>query len=689
MPRPTPARTGRPVRIRLTPPLRSRCALALLTLLLIATPCAAQTALTAEAGLDRYYRSERWLPLQLTLSNQGAPTRAEVRARVATGQQNAAQYVLPERELPSGANQRYTLHIKAPQGYVSQPLAVDLYQEGRLINTVRPAASLVGDGDWLVASIARGESTVKLLAAVKLPPTQASRGSGAPSQGRNGSVTVNVASLPPENVPTRWHGLEAADLVVIGDVSERDFTTDQQAALVHYVEAGGTLVVTGGVNWRRLASPFFRDLLPVSVTGARTVSGLPELRSMVAAAGPSGSQFAMCEASPKPGARVMLSSGGQPAIVAGHRGNGQVIYTGFDPSLPPFRSWEGTASLWKSLLLEPGPARIVDGLSRGESLDAASGGYGGGGGARLADAPFSISQLDIPAFYVVALFLLAYIIVLVPVNYYVLKAKDRKEYAWITTPVIVLVFTVGAYLIGYGHKGGRTLISKVGMVEAHSGQRMGSTLCYAGLFSPKKTTYDVRVAGDAGGTTLLSEPASERGAGALRIVEDDSQRVRDFGVDMWAMRVMEEEGLIPLGNGFASRVVHEGKRFRGTVRNGTRFTLEDCHLVLGSRSITVESLPPGKQITVEIADDASSTASGSFLPASLLQQIRGEGDTERIRRAALRPLTDVAHPGSRGWSAPPYPLLTGWVREPVAPLEVDGRETRERAAMLMVVHLDQ
>ena len=94
-------------------------------------------------------------------------------------------------------------------------------------------------------------------------------------------------------------------------------------------------------------------------------------------------------------------------------------------------------------------------------------GYGRYSGAptRLADAPFAIPQLDIPAFYVVALFLLAYIVVLVPVNYFVLKAKDKKEYAWLTTPAIVLVFSFGAYLIGYGFKGGRTLVVKAGLIR--------------------------------------------------------------------------------------------------------------------------------------------------------------------------------------------------------------------------------
>src|SRR5687768_18578601 len=74
--------------------------LALLTVLLLPGNARAQAVVTAEAGLDRYYKSQRWLPVQVTLTNQGAPARVEVRARMTDTGQGVHEYRIPEKELP-------------------------------------------------------------------------------------------------------------------------------------------------------------------------------------------------------------------------------------------------------------------------------------------------------------------------------------------------------------------------------------------------------------------------------------------------------------------------------------------------------------------------------------------------------------------------------------------------------------
>ena len=58
-----------------------------------------------------------------------------------------------------------------------------------------------------------------------------------------------------------------------------------------------------------------------------------------------------------------------------------------------------------------------------------------------------------------------------------------------------------------------------------------------------------------------------------------------------------------------------------------------------------------------------------------------------MKRAVLQPLCAGGVSGPT--TGPPYPMLVGWVPEPVARLQVNGRAPREESATLMVVHLDQ
>ncbi|HEU4753380.1 MAG TPA: hypothetical protein VFU47_09760, partial [Armatimonadota bacterium] len=285
--------------------------------------------------------------------------------------------------------------------------------------------------------------------------------------------------------------------------------------------------------------------------------------------------------------------------------------------------------------------------------------------------------------------LLAYIIVLVPVNYFVLKAKDKKEYAWLTTPAIVALFSVGAYLIGYGFKGGRSLLVRVGVIEARAGQNAAPGLFYAGLFSPRKTGYDLQLASGSreeqqiAGATLLSEPANVRSSAGLRVVQGDQRTIRDFAVDMWAMRVIKAEGVFPLQGGIRAQYQQQGSRVTGSITNNSAYALQDCHVVDRGQVARVPDLEPGKTVQFDLSP-RQGMGGGGAVPTSLLAEVRGSREEQRMRATVLQALSATPLNG-----AGPDPLLVGWVREtqPVPRIQVNGGSPRELAQTLMVVHL--
>jgi hypothetical protein len=346
------------------------------------------------------------------------------------------------------------------------------------------------------------------------------------------------------------------------------------------------------------------------------------------------------------------------------------------------------------VLLSQQRAGVIPAVTAGEYYEqwAGSGMYTTGA-VRLADAPYAIPQLDIPAFYIVALFLLAYIIVLVPVNYFFLKARDKKEYAWLTTPAIVLVFSVGAYMIGYGFKGGRTLLVRVGVVEARAGQNAAPNLVYAGLFSPRKTGYDLQLAaGDRAAqadaqTALLSEPTSTRPGAGMRVIQADAQKIEDFAVDMWAMRVIKSEGITRLGGGFDARYVSGGSSMTGRITNNSPYALDDCYVVRGNQIHKIGALEPGR--TAEFATPTATLVGTTMLPVGLVSEVKGSGEQARMRRSVLQSLcSGGAAQAGRSLNSG-EPILVGWVREsdPLVRLQVNGGRPRELAATLMVVPL--
>src|SRR5262245_63344476 len=87
----------------------------------------------------------------------------------------------------------------------------------------------------------------------------------------------------------------------------------------------------------------------------------------------------------------------------------------------------------------------------------------------------------------VALFILFYIALVGPLDYFVLKKVfKRLEWTWVTFPVTVLLVSVIAYLIAYRVKGDDLRVNKLDVVEVdlhEPRQAYGHT--YFTLFSPR------------------------------------------------------------------------------------------------------------------------------------------------------------------------------------------------------------
>jgi hypothetical protein len=305
-------------------------------------------------------------------------------------------------------------------------------------------------------------------------------------------------------------------------------------------------------------------------------------------------------------------------------------------------------------------------------------GYGLG---RVGDACQELAQMDPPRFATIGLFLLAYLIVLVPVNYLVLKQRDKKEYAWLTTPGIVLVFSLLAYFIGFGMKGGRVLLAKVGVVEAAAGSPVGAAQHYVGLFSPRKTEYEI-AALDPGVTLADWRSDTRSPQRPIRFIQSDPFRAEAVPVNMWSMRILRAENVVPLGQGVEARFTRSGATWTGTVVNRTPYPLQDCRVILGAQSHALGDLAPGASRSVPPIGSQSMTFR-SVLPSSLLTTITGNRPIDRMKRAILTPLTSY-NPTAGGGNEP---QLIAWITQPLVKTTVDGRSVQEQNVNLLFVHL--
>jgi hypothetical protein len=337
----------------------------------------------------------------------------------------------------------------------------------------------------------------------------------------------------PKELPTRWFGYSSVDLMLLQTADQKfmeDLLADsgnRKEALAEWVRRGGRLVISVGRNHQLVKSLFEKmPLIGCNVTGSvqreqltRVVEWSGGVREPFTARGLKGGQakleIARLEIEPRRGVENMIleppsadDNAERPVMVQAPCGLGRVVLVAFDLETEPFMKWAGRPKFLKKLqqTLQP-----LDQAEKQDPNNPQGGmpGIPGWGGDRNEIATHLQNRLqsfeDVPviSFGWVALFILLYIIVVGPLDYFFLKkVVKRLELTWITFPAVVLLVSAVAYFSAYYLKGNDLRINKLDLVDivaeldekgAHSeGTRAyGST--WFTLFSPRIQNYIVGV----------------------------------------------------------------------------------------------------------------------------------------------------------------------------------------------------
>ncbi|MBI3912381.1 MAG: hypothetical protein HY320_15790 [Armatimonadetes bacterium] len=669
-------------RARLAAYLCALLAAAFLTVLLAAGPAAAQVGVEATPAAGGFYRSGRWIGIRLQITNGGATQRVAPSAWFPATQMQMppssqdSLFLLPERLLPAGGARREWLYARGSQQDSLRNLVVRLEATGTPANQYPVNRVVVEHGDWVVLGVGRGaESLMALQGAVlkRNPLAYLNPPPGPPGPRPGAEERARIAVTDVDGLPDRWPGLDPVDTIVLTDVSERALSPEQRQALRDWLARGGHLVVTAGPDAARLRTPFFRELLPVEVQETTTLTRVAGLERYARQRGLGGPLVAI-RSRPRPGSRVLAGTEEAPALCQRDFGMGRVTFLAIDPASPPFPRWPGAPSLWRRLLADHPREASLPPVYR--TLVGSYVAYT----VPLAEALFALPQLDPPNLGFIALFLLGYLICLVPLNQFFLRRWDRREVAWITTPLVVIVFTAGAYVLSYAAKGGQVVVAHAGIVQTRAGSPVAAHYGYVGLFSPARTRYQLAAEHGA----VLGPPYWEEDRPGVRVLQGDSWLLDNLDVDMWAMRITSLEGVLPLGNGFRAALRVQGGQLRGSLTNDSGLSLRNCALLVGQQVIPVGNLAVGETLALPAVPPAPPSSSGAFpiqsipLPTGSAPQAR-MAPALRDALAGLRPAFFAPQPGLR------RPVLVGWVDRPLAEVRINHRPPAQSVGLYLAL----
>jgi hypothetical protein len=216
----------------------------------------------------------------------------------------------------------------------------------------------------------------------------------------------------------------------------------------------------------------------------------------------------------------------------------------------------------------------------------------------------NLPSLDLPSVRGLSILLSIYILIVGPINYLVLRWLKRLHWAWVTIPLLTLLFSGGTFALGYALRGTDLILNKVVLVMA---QREGPPRVdsYLGLFSPSRQSYEIEVGGGGLISPIVQEGDPFRSSntvsgGEMAFVQGNPSWVRGLAINQWSMQTFMTEDVWPELGAVESDLGFADGALVGTVRNGTEYTLADVVVALGNEFVRLGDLAPGAEAEVRL-----------------------------------------------------------------------------------------
>lgn len=566
----------------------------------------AAVTVTARAGLRGFCKSDKWLPIHVTVENKGT----DVDARVQASYKNSASgqtAVGMDISLPATSRKEFFLYI-TPEG-VMRNFTVSVLDGDKTLAKTNLNISCGVDQTTLAGILADNPSNYNILNNVR-PLSNAMK-----------TVQLEIADLP--DLAQGWGMLDA---LVISNVDTGSLTSEQTQALELWLAGGGKLFVTGGIQWQSTAAGL-GDLLPLQPSSTKK-AGLSAL-SAYAMEPDSLAEGAATLATGKlqAGANTLVEQDGIPLLVEKEIGFGKVYYFAADPALSPLNDWDGMEIIYEHLLAfkSPKPSWASGSWDIYQANTALS----------------TLPELSLPSFVYICCWLGLYIVIIAPVNYFFLRRRKKTELAWVTVPVLVFIFTCMAYFSGYAYRGTKPILNRIMLAQGWQGVDKAQVTALVGVYSPTRTTYNV----ESREQTLLypfpSINESLQGNNSWLSTKTNSGTVvPDVRVEIGGVQSLGMDGYLPLlsiQHDLTYVLSDKTPVLKGSVTNASGHELKDAVLITSSGWEVLGDVAPGesKKINLILSSPNSAGASRYVLTSALGWDVLPNDKIEERRRSAF------------------------------------------------------
>ena len=598
-----------------------------LVLIFFVAPAQARAAtggpsLQVSAGFETRYRDGKWVPVQVTLRNDGADFNGVLSLSAPVPQFLAQSNTLPTSAyqlpvaLPNGTQKQLTLNI--PLYYDVQSVTAKLLDGGGNVAVTQTATlNPLLPADVFVGILSDQSSGFGPLSATPLPD-------------QSGSVALDF--LNASAMPAMPALLKNFDVIVLDNFTTGTLGAAQLTALQSWVQQGGTLLLVGGPEGQRTLNALPAGLVPGTLNGTTTLPAGTALLPPgwpASGAGQSSAQntvqtpFVVAQFTPSSGTQVVLASGKTPLIAQARQGQGTVLYLAYDPTLEPILGWQGASALWEGVLLRALGDRLLVHSSSSNS---------GPEQPLLASRMSTLLQSLLPNTvptpgWGLGILLIGYILLLGPVRFMLITLLKRRDWSWRIVLSSIVVFSLLSYALAFKQKGSAIVSNSISIAVLGQNASPASITTYLGVFVPNEGNFRVHIPGAelvqsspdnlytaVSGTADASASSPSTLAPALNGTDVNLQ-----DANIWTMHSILSQQDRQLQQGLVAQLAIQNGALVGTVTNTLGYALTDTFLLLPNQALKLGNMAAGATKHIQLKLNSNRFPPG-FTLADLIAQ---------------------------------------------------------------------
>lgn len=383
-----------------------------------------------------------------------------------------------------------------------------------------------------------------------------------------------------DTLPENHITLKAFETIVINNYDSQKLNIRQREALKNWIEAGGLLLVGTGPNYQKtlkgLDNINFIDVKGTKEIMIENISSEEDMK--------------IIDPVLKDGEEITIDNNKELKLYHKRIGKGHVVIAGFDLGLSPFVNWKEKDKFINQLINNYLNSNIKNYDEKYQMM----------GSHWFENIVSYLPQNLLPSARSILTILILFILLVGPINYYILKRIDRRELLWVTIPLIVIIFSSSIYVLGFRSKLRQPIVNNVSIIEIDDTTNTAVVNTRLGIMGFKNGTWDVTF--DKSSNFLLQDRNQydilRRFADEEVITEylfDEDSHVLFNKASILDVENLTISNEIKLDGNIIPDIEIKDNKLLGSVNNSFEFDLEDVIIFYGDQYRKLGDLKAGKK----------------------------------------------------------------------------------------------